>query len=114
MSRLNAPQESGRGSTVSGNTNTRLSGHWLVMARVVWLALVVSSLGLFVVGLPAYHKQLQTACFDAVTCNITGALTAKGLQGLSGIGFSVSGYATFFMIFLIIIVAIWSGTGFLI
>ncbi len=114
MSQLDAPRESGRGSAVSGNTNTRISGSWLVMARVAWLVLVVSSLGLFVVGLPAYYKQLQIACFDAVTCNITGALTAKGLQGLPAIGFSVSGYATFFMIFLIIIVAIWSGTGFLI
>ena len=114
MSRLDSPVESGRGSAVSSNMNTRLSGSWLVIARIVWLVLVVSSLGFFVVGLPAYYKQIQTACFNAVTCNITGALTAKGLQGLSGIGFSVSGYATFFMIFLIIIVAIWSGTGFLI
>jgi len=114
MSRLDTPLESGRGSAVSGNTNTRLSGSWLVIARIVWLVLVVPSLGLFVVSLPVYYKQLQTACVDAVTCNIFGALTAKGLQELPAIGFSVSGYATFVMIFFVIIVAIWSGIGFLI
>ena len=49
-----------------------------------------------------------------MTCNITGTLTAKGLQGLSASGISVSGYAAFVTIFFTILVAIWSGIGFLI
>ncbi len=49
-----------------------------------------------------------------MTCNIAGTLTAKGLQELSALGLSVSGYAALLTIFFTIIVAIWSGIGLLI
>jgi len=101
-------------SVVSSNPNTRLSGSRLIIARAVWLALVVPSLGLFIAGLPLYYKQLQTACVDPVTCNFAGALTSKGLQALPALGLSASGYATFYTIFWVIIVAVWSAIGFLI
>ena len=80
----------------------------------MWLALVVPSLGLFVVSLPVYYQQLQRACVDPACNNLTGALTAKGLQALSTSGFSVSGYAALFTIFFAIIAAIWCAVGFLI
>src|SRR5436305_518482 len=94
--------------------NTRLSGPWLIIARTVWLALVIPSVGLFVTGLPVYYERLQTACVGPVACNFAGALTAKGLRSLSAIGFSVSGYATFYTFFWVIIAVIWCGIGFLI
>jgi len=84
------------------------------MARAAWLVLVVPSLGLFVASLPAYYAQIQRACVDLVTCNLTGALTAKGLQELPALGLSVSGYAALLTIFFTLIVAIWSGIGLLI
>jgi len=61
-----------------------------------------------------YYAQIQRACVDPVTCNIAGTLTAKGLQELSALGLSVSGYAALLTIFFTIIVAIWSGIGLLI
>ena len=94
--------------------NTRLSGPWLIIARTVWLALVIPSVGLFVAGLPVYYERLRTACVGPVACNFAGALTAKGLRSLSAIGFSVSGYATFYTFFWVIIAVIWCGIGFLI
>jgi hypothetical protein len=103
------------GAVVSSAATTRLSGPWLIVARAVWLVLVVPSLGLFVISLPVYYQQLQRACVDPVICNnIAGALPAKGLQALSTIGFSVSGYAALFTIFFAIIAAIWCAVGFLI
>jgi hypothetical protein len=98
---------------ISRTRNTRLSGSWLLIARALWVALVVPSLGLFVVGLPLYYQQLQKPCVDSVTCNVAGALTAQGLQVLAAFGFSVSKYAAFNTIFWVIIVVIWSGIGFL-
>ena len=98
----------------SSNAPARLSGPWLVIARSVWLVLVIPSLGLFVASLPVYYMQIQRACVDLVTCNLSGALTAQGLQELSALGLSVSGYAALLTIFFTIIVAIWSGLGFLI
>lgn len=94
--------------------STRLSGPWLPIARGVWLVLVIPTVGFFLAGLPAFYAQIQRPCVNAVTCNFFGAMTARGLQALSAIGFSTRGYATFLVIFLAIIFATWCGIGFLI
>ena len=107
-------QTSRNGSVASSAATTRLSGFRLIIARTVWLALIVPSAGLFIASLPVYYAQIQRACVDPVTCNIAGTLTAKGLQELSALGLSVSGYAALLTIFFTIIVAIWSGIGLLI
>ncbi len=107
-------QTSRSGSVASSAVTTRLSGFRLIIARTVWLALIVPSAGLFIASLPVYYAQIQRACVDPVTCNIAGTLTAKGLQELSALGLSVSGYAALLTIFFTIIVAIWSGIGLLI
>ena len=114
MNRSDAPQKSGSGSAVSSTAKRRLSGSRLILARALWLALVVPSLGFFVASLPVYFEQIQRACVDLATCNVAGTLTAKGLQQLPTLGLSVSGYAALLTIFFTIIVAIWSGIGFLI
>jgi hypothetical protein len=99
---------------MNSETSTRLSGSRLIIARAVWLALVIPSLGLFVASLPVYYVQIQRACTDLVTCNIAGSLTAKGLQDLPALGLTVSVYATLFIIYFTIIVTIWCVVGFLI
>jgi hypothetical protein len=101
-------------AAVSNTATTHLTGSWLIIARTVWLMLVVPGLGLFVASLPAYYQQLQRACVDPVTCNLYGSLTAQSLAALTTTGVTLSGYAAFITIFLTIIVAIWSGVGFLI
>src|SRR3989440_3215585 len=107
-------QTSRNGSVASSAATTRLSGFRLIIARTVWLALIVPSAGLFIASLPVYYAQIQRACVDPVTCNIAGTLTAKGLQELPALGLSVSSYAALLTIFFTLIVAIWSGIGFLI
>lgn len=107
-------QTGGRESVSSTAGKMRLSGSRLVIARIVWLALVVPSLGLFVASLPVYYAHIQRPCADPITCNIAGALTAKGIQELPALGLSASSFAAFLTIFFTIIVAIWSGVGFLI
>lgn len=99
---------------MNSKTSTRMSGNRLIVARIVWLALVIPSLGLFVASLPVYYQQIQRACVDTVTCNLAGALNAKGIQEFPALGLSVSGYAALLTIFYTIIVIIWSGVGFLI
>jgi hypothetical protein len=107
-------RKSASGSIVSSAANTRFSGPRLIIARAVWLALVVPSVGLFLASLPVYYVQIQRACVDPVMCNVAGTLTAKGLQELPALGLSVSVYAALLTIFFTIIVAIWSGIGLLI
>ena len=112
MNLSDTEQKSAGSAVVSNTANTRLSGSWLIIARAVWLVLVVPSLGLFVISLPVYYAQLQTTCVDCN--NLAGALTAQGLQVLSASGFSVSEYAALLTIFYALITAVWCGVGFFI
>ena len=114
MDRSDTEQKSAGGALVSSAANTRLTGSWLIVARTVWLVLVLPSLGLFVIGLPVYYQQLQRACVNPAMCYIAGALPAQGLQTLSTTGLSASGYAALLTIFYAITVSIWSGVGLLI
>jgi len=111
MNLAETEQKSASRAVVSSTANTRLTGTRLIIARAVWLALVIPSLGLFVVSLPVYYQQLQRGCIDPLTCSISGALPA---QVLSSNGFPASGYAALLTIFFVLIEAIWSGVGFLI
>ena len=115
MNRSDTKGKSTTGAVDSNAANTRLTGPCLTIARVVWLVLVVPSVGLFVVSLPVYYQRLQRPCAGPVVCNnLGGVLNAKELQALSTIGFSVSRYAALFTIFTVIIACIWSVVGFLI
>jgi hypothetical protein len=114
MNRYGTEQKSTGGTVVFDTANTRLSGSWLIIARVVWLALVIPSLGLFLASLPVYYQQIQMPCVDATACALNGSLPAQVLQLLPTIGFSVSGYAALVTILSVIIAAIWCGTGLLI
>ncbi len=114
MSNKQRQAVSGSKPVASSTANTRLSGSWLIITRALWLALVVPSLVLFVAGFPLYYARLQMACVGPVMCNIVGSMTAKGLQALPALGFSVSEYAAFVTLFWAIIAVIWCGIGLLI
>ena len=111
MNRSDTEQNSASRAIDANSANTRLTGFRLIIARVLWLALVVPGLVLFLASLPAFDQQLQRGC---VTCSLNGALSAQGLQALSTIGISASEYATLLTIFFAIITAIWCGVDFLI
>src|SRR5579859_212936 len=101
-------------SVASTDGKTRLSGTRLVIARVVWLTLVLPSIGLFIASLPVYYRLVQRACDPATCNNIAGTLNAKGLQELHSFSLSTGSYAILLIIFFIIQAAIWDGVGFLV
>ena len=115
MNLADTEQKSTGGAVVSNTVTTHLTGSRLIIARAVWLALVVPSVGLFVISIPVYYQQLQRGCFIGTACGkLFGALPAQGLQTLSTTGLSASGYAALFTIFFAIITAIWCAVGFII
>jgi hypothetical protein len=114
MSQSDTEHKSTTKAVDSNGANTRLTGFWLIIARILWLALVLPSLGLFVFSLLVAYQQAQTTCVDPETCNISGALPAQVQQSLITTGLSVSGFAALVIIFFVIIAAIWYGVGFLI
>jgi hypothetical protein len=113
MNRLDTQDKSPGGSAAPSTATTRLSGVFLPLARVVWLALVLPSIGFFVSSLPAYYQQLQRGCVDPLTCFIAGALPPQVLHSLTASGFSASMYAAVLTVFFVLIEAIWYAVGFL-
>lgn len=104
-----------RAEVATRDANIRLTGPRLIIARVVWLALVLPSMGLFVAGLLATYQLIQRACNDPVMCStLTGVLTAKELQALTTSGISVRMYAALFTLFWALCTAVWGTVGFLI
>jgi signal transduction histidine kinase len=87
------PNHTKRSPDQSGAQDTRLSGHTLILARVVWVAVVTLIVALFLVILPAYNTQLQTVCTGA-TCAILQP-TPDTAQAIQKLGLSVGAYATF-------------------
>jgi hypothetical protein len=112
MNRAKTQEPSTSGAAAaSSSVKTRLTGSKLILARIVWLVLVLPSLGLTVISFPVYYAQIQKPCVDATTCNIAGAMNIHDLQALVAHGVSVIGYATFQTIFWAVIFAIWCGIG---
>jgi len=85
---LNAQRES----------DTRLHGRWLVIARVVWIALAVVALALFGASIPLVFNELRTIG--------TGVwqLSPREARALEQLGLSVSSYAAYWMVMLIVFV----------
>jgi hypothetical protein len=72
---------------------SRLHGRLLIMARLVWVAVVVFTLSIFLLSLPAYVAQLQTVCVGDTCVYAYGQLTAGTAQALQNLGLSTGGYA---------------------
>jgi len=87
-------------------TGVHLVGHWLVLARVVWIVVAVCILVLIVVGTPAVFHSLQTTCIGA-GCITNPQFSAQQIQELKGIGLSLTFYAGYLLAFELIFVIVW-------
>jgi len=100
---MHAPPQLTKTTVSPGKSSTngsRLHGRLLIIARVVWVAVVVFALSIFLVSLPAYFAQLQTVC-TGVTCVYSyGQLTPGSAQALHTLGLSISAYtiSTFILV----------------
>jgi hypothetical protein len=77
----------------SSTVDTRLQGRWLLLARVVWLVVVLLTLTIFFASLPEYVAQLQTPCAGSVCAYLQ--LSAEQVKVLQGVGFSPGDYAAY-------------------
>src|SRR6266849_4095508 len=90
MSVQHAPTKTGQRSQA---LDTRVPGRWLVLARGIWITLVVLTLAIFFASLPVYIAQLQTPCAGS-TCGFQ-QLTPEQVGALTGMGLSLSVYVAF-------------------
>lgn len=77
----------------SNSATTRLTGAFLIIARVVWLAVFVFTLSIFIASLPAYFAQLHTVCAGLTCVYSYGQLTPGTAQALQNLGLSIGVYA---------------------
>jgi hypothetical protein len=68
-------------------------GRWLLLARGLWLTLVVFTLGIFFGSLSEYMSQLQTPC-AGTACGFQ-QLTPQQAEALKGMGLSLGEYTAF-------------------
>src|SRR6266516_3725131 len=73
--------------------DTRLHGRWLLLARGLWITLVVLTLTIFGASLPVYIAQLQTPCAGSV-CWYT-QLSPEQAGTLKGMGLSLGDYTAY-------------------
>jgi len=52
-----------------GATHTRLSGRWLLLARVAWLSVAALGITLTTLSIPIAFVQMQQACTGAASDN---------------------------------------------
>ena len=74
----------------------RVPGRWLLLARGIWIALVVLTLAIYFASLPVYLAQLQTICIDTfgTVCTYL-QLTPEQGEALKGFGLSPGNYAAY-------------------
>jgi hypothetical protein len=101
MNRADVQPEAGVRSASSSTVDTRLRGGWLILARVVWVAVVVLALGLFIASIPTTFASLHMLCTDA-SCSNGGQLTADSVRELQALGLSMDFYATYIVVFIIV------------
>jgi len=93
MNRPRASTQSSVNADPRNEVDTLLHGHWLVIARVVWIALIFLTLGVLVVLLPAYFAQLRTVCTGGICPSAQ--LNADTVQTIQEFDLSVGVYAAF-------------------
>jgi hypothetical protein len=91
--------------------DTQLSGRWLTLARIIWIALVVCILAYFIASLPETFVTLHQPCVGKWCTNATGRLTASQMQSLLQAGISLDAYAWFWLIITGATALIWFGVA---
>jgi hypothetical protein len=75
--------------------NTSLRKRWLTLARVVWVAVALLTVGVFALSIPSEFARLQSPCTDTVSCSWLLRLTAENARELRELGVSVNFFAAY-------------------
>ncbi len=103
MKRADVQSEAVVRSTSSSTVDIRLRGGWLILARIVWVAVAVLTLGLVVASIPPLFVTLQTLCTGTATaCNPTLQLAPGDVRRLQELGLSLDFYATYITVIALI------------
>jgi hypothetical protein len=74
-----------------------LQGRWLLLARVLWVAVALLTVSVFVLSIPSEFARLRSPCTDTVSCSWLIRLTAENARELRSLGLSVDFFAAYFI-----------------
>src|SRR5215472_937199 len=87
--------------TATSAAETRLHGRWLLLARLLWIAVALVTVALFVASLPVALDVWQR----------TTSISAADAQYLQAHGVSLSAWATFWVAETVLFALGWMGMG---
>jgi hypothetical protein len=110
---MSLPSGSAEAISYAGPTksdNARLRGRWLVIGRILWLALVAFGLSVLGASLSPTFHLLQTVCIGSACAS--SQLTPEQAQTLQRtLGLSLSVYAVFVLCLSVASTFFWIGAG---
>jgi len=112
MNLHDAPTQIASSHELYHEADTRLYGRLLLLARIIWFALVILTLGVYFASLSDYFAELRTVCRLAA-CSY-GQLSPDAVVTLQHFGFSVGSYAAFMFVLTIVLTLVFFGVGCLI
>jgi hypothetical protein len=92
------------------HSSARLQGCWLVLARVLWVALAVLALGLFFASLPTYFAYLHILVKPSPGA-FGPRLTPNDVRSLQAVGLSLDFYAWFTILFSLLFLFVFVSVG---
>ena len=98
MNLQHTPTTPAEGSYLHNAKSTRLRGPWLALARILWIAMVVLILALFVASIPAFIASLDNVCKTAVCQALIPTYSVRQYQAA---GFSVNFVLIYIYAFLV-------------
>jgi hypothetical protein len=102
----NIAQGNTTGTRLRGAPDTILRGRWLLLARSVWIFLVLLTIGIFVASLPVYFALFHTVCSVAAQC-ANGQLSANTAPVIHSLGLSLNAYAVIALSIKVTAILVW-------
>src|SRR5579859_2863155 len=106
MNLQHAPTTTDENIDRENTTGTRLHGGWLLLARILWLAVVVLTLALSVASIPGFHAFLQSGCMSTACHSLIAPYTVQYVKaaGLSINSFLIYLYMLFVVLLLVFLI----------
>ena len=95
-----------------GSSSAGMRGHWLTVARVVWVLVALVGVVITVAGAPVLFEQYRTPCTRTPeTCLALSQLTPEGLRVLGEAGISPGLYAAIGVGAMVFSILVWVAVG---
>ena len=91
-----------------------LRGRWLLLGRMVWVAVAITALAIILFSIPSsfeYYRSVCSAASEVCSERAVGQPTPEGVRALREMGLSVRSYALFYVVVEKIFQLVWFAVG---